>query len=58
MSYFAAVFFPGGFGTFVELFELFTLSQTGMKSEIPIICYLAGNIGRILLNLNFLLIVD
>tara|TARA_Y100001968_G_scaffold173225_1_gene158616 strand:+ start:169 stop:417 length:249 start_codon:yes stop_codon:yes gene_type:complete len=35
----AAVFFPGGFGTFNELFELLTLRQTGMKNDIPIILF-------------------
>ena len=35
----AAIFFPGGFGTFDELFELLTLRQTGMKNQIPIILF-------------------
>ncbi len=51
----AAVFFPGGFGTLDELFELLTLRQTGMKKDIPIILFGRDYWSKII---NFQLLAD
>jgi len=51
----AAVFFPGGFGTFDELFELLTLRQTGMKKQIPIILFGRAYWSKVI---NFKLLSD
>jgi uncharacterized protein (TIGR00730 family) len=50
----ALVVFPGGFGTFDELFEILTLRQTGKAPSIPIVLFDEGY-WRSVLNFEALL---
>jgi uncharacterized protein (TIGR00730 family) len=43
----ALVVFPGGFGTFDELFELLTLVTTGKMRKVPIVCFDRGYWERV-----------
>jgi hypothetical protein len=51
----AVAVFPGGFGTFDELFELLTLVQTGKVAALPILLYGAEFWGRVV---NFEALVE
>ncbi len=51
----ALVVFPGGFGTFDELFELLTLRQTNKAPPIPIVLFDEGYWTRVV---NFKALVD
>jgi hypothetical protein len=51
----ALVVFPGGFGTFDELFELLTLRQTGKAPPVPIVLFDEGYWTRVV---NFKALVD
>lgn len=49
----ALAVFPGGFGTFDELFELLTLQQTGKASRVPIVL-IGGSYWREVVNFEAL----
>jgi uncharacterized protein (TIGR00730 family) len=49
----AVAVFPGGFGTFDELFELLTLVQTGKVAPLPILLY-GGDFWRTVVNFEAL----
>ena len=51
----AVAVFPGGFGTFDELFELLTLVQTGKMKPVPILLFGAEFWGRVV---NFQALVE
>ncbi|MCR4282435.1 MAG: TIGR00730 family Rossman fold protein [Bauldia sp.] len=44
----ALVVFPGGFGTFDELFEILTLVTTGKMRAVPIVCFDRGYWERVI----------
>ncbi len=50
----ALVVFPGGFGTFDELFEVLTLIQTGKVRRVPIVL-VGANFWRKAINFEFLI---
>ena len=51
----ALVVFPGGFGTFDELFEILTLRQTGKAAQMPIVLFDEGYWREVV---NFQKLVD
>src|SRR3954453_15102625 len=51
----AVAVFPGGYGTFDELFELLTLVQTGKVSPLPILLYDRDYLNKVI---NFQALVD
>ena len=52
----AYIFFPGGFGTFDELFSILTLIQTGKIPYVPIILFGSAFWNPIIENLNELML--